>query len=73
MSDYRVAYYIRLSLADEDVGRGKDESNSIGNQRELINHFLDRHPQLKDAPRTEFLDDGYTGTNTNRPGFQALM
>ncbi len=72
MRDYRVAYYIRLSLADEDTGE-KAESNSIGNQRELINRFLDRHPQLKDAPRTEFVDDGFTGTNTNRPGFQALM
>ncbi len=73
MTDYRVGIYIRLSLADEDTGGGKAESDSIGNQRELIHQFLDRHPQLKAAPRTEFVDDGYTGTNTNRPQFQALM
>ena len=73
MTDYRVGIYIRLSLADEDTGGGKTESDSIGNQRELIHQFLDRHPQLKNAPRTEFVDDGYTGTNTDRPQFQALM
>ena len=70
MTDQRVGIYIRLSLADGD---GKAESDSIGNQRELIHQFLDRHPQLKTAPRTEFVDDGYTGTNTDRPQFQALM
>lgn len=73
MEDYRVGIYIRLSLADEDTGNGKEESDSIGNQRKLIHQFLDRHPQLKNAPRSEFVDDGYTGTNTNRPQFQALM
>ena len=73
MDDYRVGIYIRLSLADEDTGNGKTESDSIGNQRELIHQFLNRHPQLKAAPRFEFVDDVYTGTNTNRPQFQALM
>ena len=73
MDDYRVGIYIRLSLADEDTGNGKTESDSIGSQRELIHQFLNRHPQLKAAPRFEFVDDGYTGTNTNRPQFQALM
>ena len=73
MTDYRVGIYIRLSLADEDTGGRKAESDSVGNQRELIHQFLDRHPQLKAAPRSEFVDDGYTGTNENRPQFQALM
>ena len=73
MADYRVGIYIRLSLADEDTGSRKTESDSVGNQRELIHQFLDRHPQLKAAPRFEFVDDGYTGTNENRPQFQALM
>ena len=73
MADYRVGIYIRLSLADEDTGSRKTESDSVGNQRELIHQFLDRHPQLKAAPRFEFVDDGYTGTNEDRPQFQALM
>ena len=73
MDDTRIAIYIRLSLADEDTGKDKDESNSIVNQRGLIHHYLDRHPELSKYPRTEFVDDGYTGTNTDRPAYQNMM
>ena len=73
MDDIRIAIYIRLSLADEDTGKGKDESNSIVNQRGLIHHYLDRHPELSKYPRTEFVDDGFTGTNTDRPAYQRMM
>ena len=73
MKEPKVAIYIRLSLADEDTGDSKSESNSVQHQRMLIKEYLDRHEELKDAPRTEFVDDGYTGTNTDRPGFQAAM
>ena len=73
MDDIRIAIYIRLSLADEDTGKDKDESNSIVNQRGLIHHYLDRHPELSKYPRTEFVDDGYTGTNTDRPAYQNMM
>ena len=73
MDDTRIAIYIRLSLADEDTGKEKDESNSIVNQRGLIHHYLDRHPELSKYPRTEFVDDGYTGTNTDRPAYQNMM
>ncbi|MCD7920536.1 MAG: recombinase family protein [Clostridiales bacterium] len=73
MNEPKVAIYIRLSLADEDTGYRKMESDSVQHQRMLINDWLDRHPQLKDAPREEFVDDGYTGTNTDRPAFQAMM
>lgn len=73
MKEPKVAIYIRLSLADEDTGGSKSESNSVQHQRMLIKEYLDRHEELKNAPRTEFVDDGYTGTNTNRPGFQAAM
>ena len=55
MTDQRVGIYIRLSLADGD---GKAESDSISNQRELIHQFLDRHPQLKTAPREGFIPPG---------------
>ena len=46
MDNIRIAIYIRLSLADEDTGRGKDESNSIVNQRSLIHRYLDNHKEL---------------------------
>ena len=40
--DYTIGIYIRLSMADEDTGNGsKAESDSIGNQRMLINRYLD--------------------------------
>ena len=73
MKEPKVAIYIRLSMADEDTSRSKEESDSVQHQRLLIHEFLNRHPELKDAPRTEFIDDGFTGTNTNRPAFQNMM
>ena len=72
--DYTIGIYIRLSMADEDTGSGnKAESDSIGNQRMLINRYLDNHPTLSKYPRLEFADDGYTGTNFHRPQFTAMM
>ena len=68
--EYNIGIYIRLSMADEDTGYGsKAESDSIGNQRMLINRFLDNHPELSHCQRSEFADDGYTGTNFHRPQF----
>jgi len=60
-SSWTIGIYIRLSMADEDTGYGsKAESDSIGNQRMLINRFLDNHPELSRCQRSEFADDGYT-------------
>lgn len=73
MKEPKVAIYIRLSMADEDTRRSKEESDSVQHQRLLIHEFLNRHQELKDAPRTEFVDDGFTGTNTDRPAFQNTM
>lgn len=72
--DYTIGIYIRLSMADEDTSYGnKAESESIGNQRMLINRFLDNHATLSKYPRLEFVDDGYTGTNFHRPQFTEMM
>jgi len=71
--DYKIAMYIRLSLADEDTGISKAESDSIGNQRLYLNRYLDENSELANYPRFEFSDDGYTGTNTNRPQFIKMM
>lgn len=74
VKDYTIGIYIRLSMADEDTGNGsKAESDSIGNQRMLINRYLDNHPTISKYPRLEFADDGYTGTNFHRPQFAAMM
>ena len=56
--EYNIGIYIRLSMADEDTGYGsKAESDSIGNQRMLINRFLDNHPELSHCQRSEFADE----------------
>lgn len=55
--DIRAVAYLRLSIEDGD----KAESNSIGNQRELIRDFVAERPELHLVG--EYADDGYTGTN----------
>lgn len=69
-----LASYLRLSQPDTGIHTGeKQESNSISNQRLLIRKFLSSHPELLDMPFREYVDDGYTGTNTRRPAFQKLL
>ena len=68
-----IAIYIRLSCADEETGREKDESNSIVNQRSLIHGFLDRNEEFAGLTRIEFIDDGFSGTKTNRPAFVEMI
>ena len=68
-----IAIYIRLSDADEDTGRKKDESDSVKGQRLLIRQFLDAREEFAGMERMEFVDDGFTGTNTDRPAFQRMM
>ena len=43
MKEPKVAIYIRLSMADEDTRRSKEESDSVQHQRLLIHEFLNRH------------------------------
>ena len=75
MAKYSIGIYIRLSLADIDLSRkeGKTESESITNQRALINRYLDKHEEFEECPREEFFDDGYSGTNFARPSFEKMM
>ena len=67
---YKVAIYIRLSK--EDVDRGYDESESIKNQRMLLTEYVQKlgwKYQLIDT----YIDQGFTGTNFNRPAFQRMI
>nr|WP_317426867.1 recombinase family protein [uncultured Blautia sp.] len=64
---YRAVVYLRLSDEDGD----NRESDSISNQRILIHSFLKNHPEIQVVK--ECVDDGYTGTNFNRPGFQEML
>ena len=69
----RIAIYLRLSRADGDMGEdGKDESNSIENQRLLLTDYISRNEEL-DGEVLEFVDDGYTGTNFKRPAYRSML
>lgn len=69
---YHAAIYLRLSQEDGDItASGKNESNSISTQRDLIHGYLQKQPDI--IFETEFCDDGYTGTNFDRPGFNEMM
>lgn len=70
-----IAKYIRLSLADQDLMKkeNKTESESIVHQRNLIQRYINSHADLKDCEVREFFDDGYSGTNFKRPSFERLL
>ena len=64
--------YVRLSKEDIDaIKGGKDESNSVTNQKAMIRSYLEEHPELE--LYEEYVDDGYTGVNFDRPDFKRLM
>ena len=66
-----VAVYLRLSKEDGDLDTaGKSESNSIQNQKVLILNFLKKLPNVKIYDI--YVDDGYTGTNFDRPDFKRM-
>lgn len=62
-----TALYCRLSREDGD----RMESDSIGNQRKLLEEYIENHPELVMAEC--YADDGYTGTNFQRPAFQRML
>lgn len=69
-----AAKYIRLSSADEDIRVGdKAESNSVVNQRKLLDCYLESHREFSNCTILEFLDDGRSGTNLDRPGMRAML
>lgn len=64
---YKAALYIRLSAEDGD----KEESNSVTNQRMLLNEFLNDNPDIE--LYDYYIDDGYSGTDFSRPSFERLL
>ena len=67
---WRLGEYIRLSK--EDLKKGKDDSNSVKNQRDLLNDFYQKHIEEFESV-SEYVDDGHTGTDANRENFQRLL
>lgn len=66
---YIVLKYLRLSLEDGD----SVESDSISNQRDLLDLHIAVTFAGKDVEVMELVDDGYSGTNMNRPGMKRLL
>lgn len=68
-----IAFYLRLSMSDGDFGKdNKDESNSIENQRLLLQTFIDLRDDIEGEIK-EYVDDGYSGTNFDRPAFKRMI
>ena len=67
LRDYVIALYIRLSINDKRV-----ESNSIENQRLLLTKYAE-NIEMQNIKLLEFVDNGYSGTNFERPAMQELL
>lgn len=65
----KIAIYLRLSLED---GEG-EESNSISSQRKLLLEYINRSKEWQGVEVAQFQDDGFSGTNMDRPGVQELL
>ena len=68
-----IAIYLRLSKEDKDSTGLKDESNSIHSQRILVEEYIKTYADFANKPVLEFVDDGLTGTNFDRPQFQKML
>ena len=65
--NYKVALYIRLSREDEDKD---NQSESIMNQKSLLLQYVNENNlEVYDI----YIDDGYSGTNFDRPSFNRLI
>lgn len=68
MQKYVIALYIRLSIEDY-----KYDSMSIENQRLVLNEYASAMPEALNSEVLEFVDNGYSGTNFERPQVQKLI
>ena len=67
MPKYKATAYIRLSYTDDR----SSESDSVANQRKLIENFVERNPDIEVVSYK--VDDGYSGIIFDRPAFKEMM
>ncbi len=67
MKEFLVALYMRLSKEDS----GKNNQNTIENQKALLEDFVKNNPDMKVVDI--YIDNGFSGTNFDRPAFQKMM
>lgn len=72
MHKSRIAVYLRISSEDRDIHL-KGESNSISNQRKISLDYIHHDSELNKYELVEYCDDGYSGTNMERPGMEKMM
>ena len=80
-----IAIYLRISKEDpeleeenrkenkKEIKKKREESNSIQNQRELLLQFIQSQKEFTTCRVLEFSDDGYSGTNWDRPAVKQLL
>lgn len=71
-NEYITALYLRISDEDEERNTAC-ESESISGQRLLLTDFVRGHIELSDSTIIEIVDDGFSGTNFDRPGIKRLL
>ena len=67
MNEYVIAKYIRLSVDDVIT-----DSLSITNQHRILDRLIDEM-EVPNATVMDFVDNGYTGTNMERPALQEML
>ena len=67
MAKYDATAYLRLSYTADQ----SEESDSITNQKKLVEDFVAAHPDITLV--NERVDDGYSGVLFDRPAFQEMM
>lgn len=66
-----IAIYMRISFSERD--NLKYTEDTINSQRNIIKHFIFNNQELKKANIEEFIDEGYSGSTTSRPGLDRLL
>ena len=69
MDNNFYAIYLRISKDDDNI----DESNSIKNQRKIIEEYVKNKVDFEQMKKLEFIDDGVSGTSFKRHGFNKMM
>lgn len=69
---YLCGGYLRLSKEDDDIAKSETlQSNSIENQKEYIEDYLQSKPEIRVVDF--YIDDGYSGVNFDRPDFHRML
>jgi len=68
---FKKYYAVYLRLSKEDLNQ--EESNSIANQRKLIYDYIQTKLNIPKSDIMEFVDDGYSGANFERPAMKKML